>query len=112
MAKNNTDKGITLAKNLRAVAKKSSLRKIASEAGIPQSSLSSWSLGQLPSGAAGHQNLRKLCNYLNCSSEILMFGDISLPLQENPFSLQNFIKGDVFSGKFLVDIKIKKLPED
>ncbi len=113
MAKNNNDKGITLAKNLKTISKKSSLRKIAAEAGIPQSSLASWSLGQLPSGSAGHQNLRKLCAYLKCSSETLMFGDISNGSDvTTPFSIENFMKGEIFSGRFLVDIKVKKLPED
>lgn len=110
MAKNDEER-IKLSENLKNISKKMSLRRVALEAGIPQSSLASWSHGQLPSGAAGHKNLRKLSVYLKCSIEELMYGDVSQK-QGPVVSLNDLLKDDVFAGRFIVDLKIRKVPED
>lgn len=102
---------ITLAENLKKLSKKSSLRKIAQASGVAASSLSNWQNGQIPSGSAGYTGLRKLCAYLKCSVETLMHGDIDAPSKEN-LSLSDFFQdGQVFSGRFIIDVKIKKIPD-
>jgi DNA-binding Xre family transcriptional regulator len=105
------DMKITLAENIQKLAKDSSLRKLAQAAGIPASSLGNWSTGQLPSGEKGHRTLKKLCDYLHCTIDLIMYGDILTPPKQQQTSLSDFLPGDVFAGKFLVDLKIKKLPD-
>lgn len=106
------DDKITLAVNLKKLAQRTSLRKLATAAGIPVSSLGSWSNGQLPSGAAGHKNLRKLCHHLNCSVEQIMFGDISVKPKPS-ISISDLFEGDkVFEGRFVVDLRVRKLTDD
>jgi hypothetical protein len=100
----------TLANNIQKLTKHTSLRGLAKAAGIPSSSLANWSAGQVPSGAKGLSGLKKLSVYLKCSIETLLYGDISAPTKQ--FSLNDIMEGDVFSGKFLIELKVKKLPDN
>jgi DNA-binding Xre family transcriptional regulator len=104
------DMKITLAENIQKLAKDSSLRKLAQASGIPASSLGNWANGSLPSGEKGHRTLKKLCDHLHCTIDLIMYGDITTPPKQQA-SLSDFMHGDVFTGKFLVDLKIKKLPD-
>lgn len=104
------DDEIRLAENLKYLNKTMSLRKLAKSSGVPHSSLSSWCHGQLPSGAAGNRNLRRLCRFLGVSWEKIMYGDLSKQdTAAQPASLNDVFSGGAIQGRFLVDIKIKRV---
>lgn len=104
------DDEIRLAENLKYLNKTMSLRKLAKSSGVPHSSLSSWCHGQLPSGAAGNRNLRRLCRFLGVSWEKIMYGDLSKQdMDAQPTSLNDVFSGGAIQGRFLVDIKIKRV---
>lgn len=109
---NSNENGITLAKNLKHLSRTTSVRRLASAAKVPVSSLNSWCHGQMPSGEKGHKNLRRLSRYLGVTIEQLMYGDIS---KEPPkeMLITDLLGGDkVFSGRFMVDLKVRRLPDN
>lgn len=99
------DQQLNLAQNLKSLkAAGTNFSQIARKADIPISTLSAWSSLQIPTD---HQALLRLSRVIGVDLETLLFGDIN-----NKPEMKTLINGNVFEGRFQIDIRIKKIPDD
>lgn len=99
------DQNLRLSANLRWLQQQgTSLAALGKKISTPTSTISAWSNGAIPTD---HSALLRLAKNLDCSLERLLFGDLSV--SEKPAQVD---LNELFSGKFVVEIKARKLPSD
>ena len=98
---------VRLADNLKFLkdSGKKNMRQIARDIEIPASTLAAWKDGAV---ATDHESLLKLSQLLGISLEELLFGDLS----KQKAKAADFFQDDVFEGKFIVELKVKRLKQE
>lgn len=73
------------------------LKEISLGSGVPTSTIAEWSNRRVPKNPA---QVRKVAKFLGVTTHFLLFGE-----EDSQEILQKFIKEDIFSGTFEINIK-------